>query len=102
KKTCDEFDPSFYAKFKTRADDYFFIKHRQETRGVGGIFYDRLQPEAKGLNWERLFNFSVAVGNSFAPVYTELIERNRAKEYSDMQKEWQYIRRSRYAEFNLV
>lgn len=102
KQTCDKFDTSFYTKFKTRADDYFFIKHRDETRGIGGIFYDRLQAAEDGLSWDKLFDFSVAVGNSFAPIYTELMERNRDKEYSDLQKEWQYQRRSRYAEFNLV
>lgn len=102
KKTCDQFDPAFYPKFKAHADDYFFIKHRNETRGVGGIFYDRLQSAEPGLSWNQLFDFSVAVGNSFTPIYTELIDRNRDKEYSEEQKEWQYVRRSRYAEFNLV
>lgn len=102
KQTCDEFDASFYAKFKKQADDYFFIKHRQETRGVGGIFYDRLKPENTGLDWEQLFEFSLAVGNSFIPIYTELIDRNRDKEYTEAEQEWQYLRRSRYAEFNLV
>lgn len=102
KQTCDRFDPSFYNKFKQQADNYFFIKHREETRGVGGIFYDRLKPENTGLSFDELLNFSVEVGNTFAPVYTELIDRNRDKEYTEQEQEWQYIRRSRYAEFNLV
>jgi len=102
KRTCDQFDLAFYPKFKAQADDYFFIKHRNETRGVGGIFYDRLQSTDSGLSWNQLFDFSVAVGNSFAPIYTELIDRNRDRVYSEEQKEWQYVRRSRYAEFNLV
>ncbi|HWW37695.1 oxygen-dependent coproporphyrinogen oxidase [Pedobacter sp.] len=102
KQTCDRFDPSFYNKFKQQADDYFFIKHREETRGVGGIFYDRLKPENTGLSFDELLNFSAEVGNTFAPVYTELIDRNRDKEYTEQEQEWQYIRRSRYAEFNLV
>lgn len=102
KQTCDEFDASFYPKFKAIADDYFFIKHREETRGVGGIFYDRLKPENTGLDFNEILNFSLAVGNTFLPVYTELIDRNRNQFYTDEQKEWQYLRRSRYAEFNLV
>jgi len=102
KQTCEEFDPTFYAKFKTNADDYFFIRHREETRGIGGIFYDRLKPENTGLSFDQLLDFSVAVGNTFIPAYTELIERNRDKEFSAQQQEWQFLRRSRYAEFNLV
>lgn len=102
KQTCDQFDPAFYAKFKANADDYFFIKHREETRGVGGIFYDRLKPDNTGLSFEQLLDFSIAVGNTFIPAYTELIERNRDKEFTAQQQEWQYLRRSRYAEFNLV
>ncbi|TDO20617.1 oxygen-dependent coproporphyrinogen oxidase [Pedobacter duraquae] len=102
KNTCDRFSPEFYADFKKRADNYFFIKHRNETRGVGGIFYDRLQPENTGLSYEEILDFSVAVGQTFAPTYTELIARNRDTAYTPDQQEWQYLRRSRYAEFNLV
>ena len=102
KQTCDEFDASFYPKFKAHADDYFFIKHREETRGVGGIFYDKLKPENTGLDFDRLLQFSEAVGNTFLPAYTELIDRNRDADFSAEEQEWQYLRRSRYAEFNLV
>ncbi|WGQ10202.1 oxygen-dependent coproporphyrinogen oxidase [Pedobacter gandavensis] len=102
KQTCDEFDASFYPKFKAHADDYFFIKHREETRGVGGIFYDKLKPENTGLDFDRLLSFSEAVGNTFLPAYTELIDRNRDADFSVEEQEWQYLRRSRYAEFNLV
>jgi coproporphyrinogen III oxidase len=102
KQTCDEFDSSFYAKFKAIADDYFFIKHREETRGIGGIFYDRLKPDNTGLSFEQILDFSIAVGNTFIPAYTELIDRNRDKEFTEQEQEWQYLRRSRYAEFNLV
>ncbi len=102
KQTCDLFDQSFYPKFKAHADDYFFIKHREETRGVGGIFYDRLKPENTSLQFDQLLDFSLAVGNTFLPVYTELIDRNRNQSYTEHEKEWQYLRRSRYAEFNLV
>lgn len=102
KQTCDQFDSSFYPKFKATADDYFFIKHRDETRGVGGIFYDRLKPETANLDFNQILEFSKAVGNTFLPVYTELIDRNRDQDYTEAHKEWQYLRRSRYAEFNLV
>ncbi|MFD0941291.1 oxygen-dependent coproporphyrinogen oxidase [Pedobacter boryungensis] len=102
KQSCDSFDTSFYPKFKATADDYFFIKHREETRGVGGIFYDRLKPENTGLDFNQILDFSLAIGNTFLPVYSELIDRNRDKNYTEQQKEWQYLRRSRYAEFNLV
>jgi coproporphyrinogen III oxidase len=102
KQTCDAFDASFYPKFKAQADDYFYIKHREETRGVGGVFYDRLKPENTGLAFEQLLDFSLAIGNTFLPVYSELIDRNRDKEFTEQEKEWQYLRRSRYAEFNLV
>ncbi|PST83048.1 oxygen-dependent coproporphyrinogen oxidase [Pedobacter yulinensis] len=102
KKTCDAYDPGFYPRFKAQADDYFFIRHRQETRGIGGIFYDRLKPDNTGLDWSKILDFSVDVGRTFLPVYTELIDRNRDRDFTEQQKQWQYLRRSRYVEFNLV
>lgn len=102
KETCDKFEAGFYPKFKSWADDYFYIKHREETRGIGGIFYDRLNPESTGLNWSEIFEFSKAVGRTFVPVYTELIERNKNRTFTEADKQWQYQRRSRYVEFNLV
>ncbi|GGH05195.1 oxygen-dependent coproporphyrinogen oxidase [Pedobacter zeae] len=102
KQACDEFKADFYPKFKIHADDYFFIKHREETRGIGGIFYDRLKPQNTGLSWQEILDFSINIGETFLPVYTELIDRNRDKEFTEKHKEWQYQRRSRYVEFNLV
>ena len=102
KHTCDKFHSDFYSKFKNWADDYFFINHRQETRGIGGIFYDRLNPQSTGLEWLDIFEFSKAVGRTFIPVYVELINRNKNKLVKKEDKLWQYQRRSRYAEFNLV
>lgn len=102
KKVCDDFNESFYQEFKTWADNYFYIKHREETRGIGGIFYDRLSPKTANIGWEEIFSFSQAVGRSFVPIYSEIIQRNRHKTFTEEQKEWQYQRRSRYAEFNLV
>jgi coproporphyrinogen III oxidase len=102
KAVCDRFSEEFYSKFKNWADNYFYIKHREETRGIGGIFYDRLTPDTAHISWEEIFEFSKAVGRSFLPTYTELIRRNRDREISETHKQWQYLRRSRYVEFNLV
>lgn len=102
KQVCDAFNVEFYPKFKKTADDYFYIKHRKETRGIGGIFFDRLRPENAELSYQEIFNFSKEVGNAFIPIYTELIDRNRDKNHEASHKEWQYLRRSRYTEFNLV
>ncbi|QKJ29949.1 oxygen-dependent coproporphyrinogen oxidase [Mucilaginibacter mali] len=101
KGTCDKYNAGFYPRFKQWADDYFYIKHRQETRGIGGIFYDKLV-STDDLAWTDIFEFSKSLGRSFIDIYTELVNRNRDKSYTDQQKEWQYLRRSRYAEFNLV
>ncbi len=101
KAVCDKFNGDFYHRFKLWADDYFYIKHRNETRGIGGIFYDRLS-ENDELPLETIFEFSKALGRSFIPIYTELIRRNRDKQFTEEQQLWQYQRRSRYAEFNLV
>ncbi|PLW89613.1 oxygen-dependent coproporphyrinogen oxidase [Mucilaginibacter sp.] len=101
KNTCDKFHADFYHRFKAWADDYFFIKHRAETRGIGGIFYDRLTA-SDDISWQQVFEFSKAVGRTFAPTYIELVNRNRDKAFTEAQQLWQYQRRSRYAEFNLV
>ena len=101
KSVCDKYSPEFYNRFKKWADDYFFIKHRNETRGIGGIFYDRLTATNE-ISWETIFEFSKSLGRSFAPIYTELVNRNRDKTFTEDQQNWQYQRRGRYAEFNLV
>lgn len=98
RNTCNKHDETYYAKFKKWADDYFFIQHRNETRGIGGIFFDRLNDKPK----DELFSFVMDVGETFAPTYTVLINRNRHLEYGEREKEWQLIRRGRYVEFNLV
>jgi coproporphyrinogen III oxidase len=101
KTTCNKFDADYYPKFKKWADDYFFIPHRNETRGVGGVFFDRLNNSEKHTKESR-FEFLKAVGETFAPVYTELMKRNSAKPFTEKEKQWQLIRRGRYVEFNLV
>lgn len=102
KKTCDRFDAAYYPKFKNWADDYFFIPHRNETRGVGGIFFDRLQPDTEGKDKRTLFDFTAAVGETFAPTYLALLEMNKDKAFTEQETNWQKLRRGRYVEFNLV
>jgi coproporphyrinogen III oxidase len=101
REVCARFHPGFYPQFKVQADDYFFIQHRRETRGIGGIFYDYLD-EKSGLDQPRLFDFSLAVGQCFAPTYVELLRRSADRPWSDREKQWQLLRRGRYVEFNLV
>ncbi|WP_194774541.1 oxygen-dependent coproporphyrinogen oxidase [Pararhodonellum marinum] len=101
KNTCDAFDPAFYPKFKKWADDYFYIRHRQETRGVGGIFFDRLVATDE-MPFERLFEFVQSIGTLFPKVYTHLMQKNKDLPYGENEKAWQQLRRGRYVEFNLV
>ncbi len=96
KQVCDTHGQD-YDHLKKWADDYFYILHRQETRGVGGIFFDYLDQDKDG-TWA----FVQDVGNAFAPVYTHLMQLNREKPFTEEHKNWQYIRRGRYVEFNLV
>lgn len=98
---CDKHSLNYYNNFKKNADDYFFIKHRNETRGIGGIFFDRLS-DTKEMSFEKNFLFWQDVGLAFAPIYTELIKRNKEKQYTQPNKQWQLLRRGRYVEFNLV
>jgi coproporphyrinogen III oxidase len=108
KAACDLSSPAFYPAFKKWADEYFYIRHRHEARGVGGIFYDYLKPDqiipqtGTKHSAEELFQFMQNVGNAFAPVYMEMIHQNHSKAYTSEEKKWQLIRRGRYAEFNLV
>ena len=101
KTVCDKHNPDYYARFKPWADDYFFIKHRQETRGVGGIFFDNLRPESLD-HKQKLFSFVQDVGESFAPMYTHFMHQNRDLPFGEREKQWQLLRRGRYVEFNLV
>jgi len=101
KTVCDSHHRDYYPEFKTWADEYFFIKHRNETRGVGGIFFDYLKGE-NGFTKESRFAFVKDVGSAFAPVYTHFMKKNNALLFGEQEKQWQYLRRGRYAEFNLV
>lgn len=101
KNLCDRFHPTYYSKFKQWADDYFFIRHRQETRGIGGIFFDRLKADSD-MPFDRLFEFVKEVGFLFPKIYTYFMNKNANLPYGPQEKEWQAIRRGRYVEFNLV
>lgn len=101
KKACDKFNPEYYPMFKQWADDYFFIKHRNETRGVGGIFFDKLTENSEATIQER-FDFVKEIGSSFSKIYTGLISKNKNTSFNDQNKKWQLLRRGRYVEFNLV
>ena len=101
KAVCDKHDPSYYMEFKHWADDYFYIKHRQETRGIGGIFFDHLGSDDEFSKEDRL-EFVKDVGLSFAPIYIHFMNKNAKMPYGQRQKEWQMLRRGRYVEFNLV
>lgn len=100
KEVCDKHNPDYYPKFKTWADDYFYVRHRDETRGIGGIFFDQLKDEHKPKL--ELFEFVKDVGNQFMPIYRELINRNKDTAFNENHSQWQRLRRGRYVEFNLV
>jgi coproporphyrinogen III oxidase len=102
REVCDRFDRDYYPRFKKWADDYFFIPHRDETRGVGGIFFDRLEPDTEHKDKRKLFEFTAAVGEAFAPTYVPLLLRSRKKKVMPEEQRWQQLRRGRYVEFNLV
>ncbi|WP_035560673.1 oxygen-dependent coproporphyrinogen oxidase [Hymenobacter sp. IS2118] len=98
---CDRHDPAYYPKFTRWADDYFYLPHRQETRGVGGIFFDRLTVGKDG-SVEALFAFVQDVAELFGPFYTEIMAENHALPFGEPEEAWQSLRRARYAEFNLA
>lgn len=100
KEVCDRHDTSYYPRFKKWCDEYFYIKHRGETRGVGGLFFDHLSGNADEL--EKIFDFVQDVANHFLKLYVPIVEKHRSDSYSDEQKRWQLLRRGRYVEFNLV
>ena len=95
---CSEFGDEVYGKYKKWCDEYFFLRHRNETRGVGGLFFDDLN------NWkfERCFEFTRSVGDQFLPAYLPIVDARKNHPYGERQREFQLYRRGRYVEFNLI
>ena len=98
RKACEGFDDDTYARYKKWCDDYFYIKHRQEARGIGGLFFDDLsQPD-----FETAFRFMRSVGDNYLPAYLPIVEKRKHTEFGEREKKFQWYRRGRYVEFNLV
>ncbi len=98
KECCDRHDPDYYPKFKEWCDEYFFIKHRNQPRGVGGIFYDYLDSGS----WDDDFAFTQDVGKTFTKIYPEIVRRHMNEDWTEEQREHQLVKRGHYAEYNLV
>jgi coproporphyrinogen III oxidase len=98
RKACEGFEGDIYARYKKWCDDYFYIKHRQEARGIGGLFFDDLsQPD-----FETAFRFMRSVGDHYLPAYLPIVEKRKHTEFGEREKKFQWYRRGRYVEFNLV
>ena len=101
KNVCDSYSPDFYSTFKKNCDDYFWNAHREEARGVGGLFFDYLKATNSFTILDR-YNFVTAVGASFLESYLPIVKKRKDIPFTISQKDWQEIRRGRYVEFNLV
>ncbi len=101
KTACDKHDASFYQKYKKQCDDYFWNHHRNEARGVGGLFFDYLKAndERPIEDW---YSFVTEIGDSFLDAYIPIVEKRKDMKFTQAQRDWQEIRRGRYVEFNLV
>ncbi len=97
-QACAEFGDQVYQDYKTWCDDYFYLKHRQEARGVGGLFFDDLN----AWGFDTSFAFMRAVGNSYLPAYLPIVARRKETPYGQRERDFQLYRRGRYVEFNLV
>lgn len=100
KNACDRHDASFYPKYKKQCDAYFWNAHRNEARGIGGLFFDYLKKGEKSL--DQWYDFVTDIGNSFTSAYIPIVEKRKHLPYSEANRNWQEIRRGRYVEFNLV
>ena len=101
KTACDKHNPEFYPKYKKQCDTYFWNAHRNEARGLGGLFFDYCK-ESEEMSMEDWYNFVTEVGNSFLEAYVPIVEKRKNLPYTEAQRTWQEIRRGRYVEFNLV
>jgi coproporphyrinogen III oxidase len=97
KAICDDHNREFYPRFKKWCDEYFYLKHRGEARGIGGIFFDYVRDDP-----DDFFSFVKDLGNGFLKTYLPIVERRRDEPFGEREKEWQLIRRGRYVEFNLI
>ena len=98
KNACDPFGDDVHAKYKKWCDDYFYLPHRAEPRGVGGLFYDDLNE----WGFKKSFDFMQSVGDSFSRAYVPIVLNNKDRDYGERERQWQLYRRGRYVEFNLV
>ncbi|KAA5538158.1 oxygen-dependent coproporphyrinogen oxidase [Paenimyroides baculatum] len=101
KTACDKHNPEFYTKYKQQCDDYFWNSHRNEARGIGGLFFDYCKA-TENQSMEDWYNFVTEVGNSFTQAYVPIVNKRKELPYTDENRTWQEIRRGRYVEFNLV
>jgi coproporphyrinogen III oxidase len=101
KTACDKHNKTFYPKYKDRCDTYFYNSHRNEARGIGGLFFDYCKA-SDDMTMENWYNFVTEVGNSFLDAYIPIVEKRKDLPYSEAHRTWQEIRRGRYVEFNLV
>ena len=101
RQACESHDPQFYPKFKKQCDEYFWNSHRNEARGVGGLFFDYCKASEER-SIEQWFNFVTEVGDSFLEAYVPIVEKRKVLPYLPKNRKWQEIRRGRYVEFNLV
>jgi coproporphyrinogen III oxidase len=97
-QACAPLGAGAYERFKKQCDEYFFLPHRQEPRGIGGVFFDDLDEGS----FDRVFEFVRSVGDHFVPAYLPILERRKDTPYGERERDFQLIRRGRYAEFNLV
>ena len=97
-KACTKFGDQYYLRFKEACDDYFYLPHRDEQRGIGGLFFD----DFNELGFDQSFAFMQSIGDSFLPAYLPVLSRRKGAEFSEQQRQWQLLRRGRYVEFNLV
>ncbi len=95
---CEPFGEDLYRRYKAWCDEYFYLKHRGETRGVGGLFFDDINEAG----FEQSFEFVRATGDSFIPAYKPIVKKRRSHPYGERQREFQLYRRGRYVEFNLI
>ena len=101
KLACDKHNPEFYALYKKRCDTYFWNSHRNEARGIGGLFFDYCKA-TDNMQMEDWYNFVSEIGDSFLEAYVPIVEKRQHLDYTQDQRNWQEIRRGRYVEFNLV